>query len=361
MDKTLYAELQKALEAKPKESHSPLEEVAHVQPRLRERGFESLSTSTLVVVAGGHGSRLGYLKPKGCFPVTSVHQRTLFELLARRVLAASERVGVRLEMALMTSQENHAETERFFHEQGRFGLEKEQLHFFQQEQLPFLDLEGAPLRTPSGEVAYGPNGNGGALRRLVEVGLWERWASQGIERIHFLPIDNALALPFDPELIGYHVERGNEVSLKAMRRSSCHEKVGVLVESGGRVGVVEYSESSLEFERYPYANLSLFCFEMDFVKRVSQKRLPLHAVRKWVHGGWAWKFEEFIFDVLAFSKQTGVLLAPREENFAPLKEASDLPHVQEALLRYDSKLFKAVTGEMPPPAPFELPESFYYR
>ncbi|MGZ0173659.1 MAG: hypothetical protein ACKVHE_29420 [Planctomycetales bacterium] len=48
----------------------------------------------VVIVAGGHGSRLGFTGPKGCFPNGPVVGTTLFQTLLEKVLASSRKCGV---------------------------------------------------------------------------------------------------------------------------------------------------------------------------------------------------------------------------------------------------------------------------
>jgi UDP-N-acetylglucosamine/UDP-N-acetylgalactosamine diphosphorylase len=152
-----------------------------------------------------------------------------------------------------------------------------------------------------------------------------------------------LADPFDAELIGYHRSTSNEVTIKSIAREDPTESVGVLVRSGGKVRVVEYSEIP-DAERFALdingalkhkcANISLFALTMDFVQKVGiedDERMPYHLALKAVHflnadgvsvkaaRPIAWKFEKFIFDFLALTKSVGVIVYPREQCYAPLK------------------------------------------
>lgn len=330
-----------------------------------------------LIVAGGQGTRLGFSGPKGMFPVTLVQKKTLFQLLCERVRAASIQAERSLPLAVMTSPDNDQIIRDYFHQQRYFGLQESQVDFFAQGILPLLDDNGNPFRNDRGLLATGPDGNGASLAAFCAAGIASRWQAQGVRALSFLQIDNALGDPFDAELLGYHVRNQFDITLKAVWRDDPLEKVGVVVRREDKVQVVEYTEMS-EAERlartpegqlrHRCANLSMFCFSLDFVQHVGKQELPWHLAHKAVkseHGEMmAWKFEKFIFDVLLYSRSTGVLVVPRERCFAALKNrsgADSLQTVQQGLLRYDREVYAKIFGRAPPSdAPLELAPSFYY-
>src|SRR6185437_13993415 len=161
------------------------------------------------------------------------------------------------------------------------------------------------------------------------------------------PIDNPLADPFDTELVGFHARQNNEVTLKAVFRHDPQEKMGVICLKNRKIGVQEYSELPSDSTRFELANTSLFCLSMDFIKTVSQKILPWHLARKTatVLASTAksyaaettkiWKFETFLFDMLDHAQNVSVLVYPREQTYAPLKNSTgdnSLSTLQSALL-----------------------------
>lgn len=316
-----------------------------------------------LVVAGGQGTRLGFEGPKGMFAITSCMHKSIFQLLAEKVGAAGELAGRRLPVAFMTSQTNDLATRQHFADHQFFGLDESQVFFFKQLELPFLDAQGKPLLRPDGSMAMGPDGNGGSLEAFCEAGLAEIWRNQGIQAMTFLPIDNPLADPFDAELIGFHARWKDEVTIKAVERKSASERVGTLVQTKEGLRVVEYSElSEKDRQGHRYANISCFCFSLDFVQRVK--------VTQW-HKAWkrvsetkdAWKFERFIFDVLPQANEVHVLVYDRAHCFAPLKNAlgeDSVETVRMALLQADRKAYEAVSCLKAPSHVFEVHPKFYY-
>lgn len=327
-----------------------------------------------LLVAGGQGTRLSHKAPKGTFPVSNVTSKSLFQLFAEKVKAAGVLAKRPLQLAIMTSPKNHAETLAFFQAHDNFGLEDGQLHFFTQTELPFLDVQGHLLLQTDGSLAKGPDGNGYALAAFKDSGLWDLWQQQGIEYLSFNLVDNPLGEPFDAELVGFHSQNDCEMTIKCVEKSFPEERVGLIVATENGPRIAEYSEMP-ESERlalledgllkHRCANISLFCLSMDFVNKASSKTLPWHLAYKAIQAGgpFAWKFESFIFDIMAYEPKLKAVLYPREQIFAPLKNDSgqdSLQTVQSALLKRDCAILAEICGGPVETGMIELDQQFYY-
>lgn len=321
-----------------------------------------------LLVAGGQGTRLGFNGLKGCFPFTPATNQTLFQYFAEKVKAASARYGHPLRMAVMTSKENHDATVRYFTSNHFFGCSPSQFSFFPQGELPMLLDDGTP-------IGMGPDGNGACIEALFDSRVGETWIKEGIEYATFILVDNPLADPFDAALIGAHIQNGAEASIKCIKRVNLDEKLGILVadsENPTIPRVLEYTEvPKLDWEKrdpeenfvFEAGNISLFCFSMPFLKRVSLEELPLHPALKKVGTVFAWKFEKFIFDILPFSHSTQALLYPREMTFSPIKNKEgdhSLENAQKALSFKDRKVLEEITGTPIPSSVLEIAPSFHY-
>lgn len=334
-----------------------------------------------VVLAGGQGSRLNYQGPKGCFPISKIKKKSLFQLLAEKVLAASKLAHQDLPLAIMTSPINHHATKSFFASHDYFHLHPEQVDFFCQPMWPFLSASGNLFLEDEGHIALGPNGNGCVANRLLATGIWHKWEKAGIEMVCIIPIDNPLALPFDLELCGFHHEGHQDVTIKAIARQTPAEDVGVLVKHphSNQTFIIEYSSIPQQERialdahgqlKYRLANIGLYCVSMPFLYHAAQHRLPIYNVLKQVKQiGFqqkepAWKFEEFIFDLFQYSQHCETLVFPREECFAPLKNISGScspESVQEALSVREKHIFHQLTGKyIDSNTLFELEADFYY-
>jgi UDP-N-acetylglucosamine/UDP-N-acetylgalactosamine diphosphorylase len=310
-----------------------------------------------VILAGGQGSRLGKGGPKGAIPVSVLQEKSLFQLLLERVLYAGIKYKKALHVAIMVSSYNRKETELFLERHAFFGLQAEQVHIFQQEDLPFFDEEGNVL------AKQGPSGNGRSLHLFYQSKAGEKFQQIGIDYLQVVPVDNALADPFDAAFIGFLASRKLDACLKAIRWGKETENMGVLASENGALRVIEYSEKGEG--TFFFANTGLFAFSMDFIRRLAteKKGLPLHAAFKKVDGVFVWKFEYFLFDVLLFTKKIAVLVRPRLSCFSPLKngEGKDsFATVKQDLLQRDKERYKEITGGKEREGKIELCPSCYY-
>lgn len=345
----------------------------------REAGMRAISSGQVgcIILAGGMGTRLGWNGPKGTFPTSLIRKASLFQLFAEKTKAASKQAGNNLPLAIMTSPLNHKTTTDFFNKNNLFGLSQQQLTFFEQKMIPFLDQNENLFLEKKGSIAQGPSGNAFACKGLTSSGLGNKWKAQGIRSVIVIQIDNPLADPFDAELIGFHLRQKAEISLKCTTRRDADEKVGVLAERNGKSCVVEYFDlpEPMRSARnangeliYHCANLSIFCFSIDFLLAGANIPLPLHSTLKPAKSienpnQLSWKFEYFLFDLLPYAKKVSVLLAPRATCFAPLKNREGLDSietVQSALKKRDHDRIQEVTGHAVPDIPLELAQDFYY-
>ncbi|WP_158227835.1 UTP--glucose-1-phosphate uridylyltransferase [Estrella lausannensis] len=358
-------------------------------PKLKQEGRKALSEGKVgaLIVAGGQGTRLGFDHPKGMYQVTAARRKSLFQLLAEKTKACGMMVNRELPLSIMTSKENEAETKRYFHNNHLFELSESQIGFFTQNSLPLLDTQGRLFLEEKGRIAFGPDGNGSALNCFAKSPLYKAWKESGVRYVVFSLIDNPLADPYDMELVGRAMQTGADVVIKAVERSGTEEKVGILAEVDGKVGVIEYTEFPKDLWNqkgkdrallYNFANISLFCLSMEFIKKAGEdlfEKMPLHKAFKAVpyldsFGGvvkpnhpFAWKFERFIFDFLPFAENVEIVVYPRSVCFSPLKNAegeASPETVKQDLTSLDRSVLRNLFGEEPPQEIVEIAQDFYY-
>ncbi|MBX7250506.1 MAG: UTP--glucose-1-phosphate uridylyltransferase, partial [Candidatus Promineofilum sp.] len=91
-----------------------------------------------LLVAGGQGTRLGFDKPKGMFPVGPLSGKTLYQWFAEQLRCRCAEARRSISYFMMTSNATHNETLDFFKENGFFGLVKDDVFMFQQGLLPAI-------------------------------------------------------------------------------------------------------------------------------------------------------------------------------------------------------------------------------
>ena len=310
----------------------------------RETGEAALGAGRVAAftVAGGQGTRLGYDGPKGTFPVTPITKQSLFEVFAHKIRATGERYGQPLHWFIMTSHLNHQATEAFFREHEFFGLDENRVHFFRQGRMPAVDFAGKILLSAPDQIALSPDGHGGSLRALEKSGSLDLMEREGADVLSYFQVDNPLVRCVDPEFIGFHLQRGSEMSSKMLPKAFPEEKLGHFCLLDGRLVVVEYSDLPAEMQRerdengrlrFVAGSIAIHLLDRDFVRRMAGGALPFHRadkkiptidsngdpVKPEVPNGI--KFETFVFDALPFAANPLVIETSRDDEFAPVKNA----------------------------------------
>jgi UDP-N-acetylglucosamine/UDP-N-acetylgalactosamine diphosphorylase len=344
-------------------------------------------------VAGGQGTRLGFDGPKGTFPVTPVAGKTLFQVFAEKILAASRRYGRPIPWFIMTSDINHDATVAFFEEHRHFGLDPAGVRFFSQGLMPAVTPEGKILLSAPDQIALSPDGHGGSLRALVRNGCTARMEELGIDLLSYFQVDNPLVRPLDPAFLGFHLLEESEASSKTCLKAYPEEKVGVFVSRDGVLEVLEYSDLPAELVqardadgqiRFRAGSIAIHVFSRALVERMGAAedpalRLPFHLARKKVptvddqgnpvepEAPNGIKFEMFVFDALPFARNPLVVETARSEEFSPVKNAAgnDSPQTcREDQLRQFARWARAAGHDVPvdatglPDFPFEISPLF---
>jgi UDP-N-acetylglucosamine/UDP-N-acetylgalactosamine diphosphorylase len=110
---------------------SPIPLKPDTDPQDTSAGEAALSRGEVgvLLVAGGQGSRLGFDKPKGMFPIGPVSGKSLFQLHAEKVFALGRRYGKPIPFLIMTSSATHSDTEAYFSRTPLLRIE-ERAHLF---------------------------------------------------------------------------------------------------------------------------------------------------------------------------------------------------------------------------------------
>ena len=313
------------------------------------------------LVAGGQGTRLGWRGPKGTYPATCVTGKPLFRVFAEQLMAAERRWGVRIPWFVMTSEANHADTERFFEDNRWFGRPRTDTMLFPQGMVPSVSLDGRVLLEHAWLPALNPDGHGGALKALRSAGALDHMQASGIEHLSYFQVDNPNVRVIDPLFLGLHVaapDSSAEMSSKSVLKRDVTEKVGVFVKAP-RLTVLEYSDAPREISEardadggilYGEGSIAIHVIGVDFIRKLTDhplgSMLPWHRAIKKVPfvdpatGARvepaepnAIKLESFVFDALHEAEGPIVLRTDRVEEFAPIKNASgeDSPATSKAI------------------------------
>ncbi|ARN56087.1 UTP--glucose-1-phosphate uridylyltransferase [Sedimentisphaera salicampi] len=325
------------------------------------------------VVAGGQGTRLGFGGPKGCYPVSPVKNKTLFQIFAETILFANRKYGAKIPWYVMTSPLNHNATVQAFEENNYFGLDKNDVYMFEQGTMPNFQFDGKIFLSEKDEIAKSPDGHGGSLKALYARGAVADMQKRGIEHLSYFQVDNPLIQIMDPLFIGLHAKADAEMSSKALIKGYPKEKVGNFCLVNGRVNVIEYSDlpdeeaekknpdGSLVFQ---LGSIAIHIISRSFIEDINSEgfALPFHrAVKKIPHVNKVGekvkpeekngiKLETFVFDALPMAGESVILETLREEEFAPVKnkEGVDSPAVtREMMTERAAKWLEAAGVDIP--------------
>ena len=303
------------------------------------------------VVAGGQGTRLGFEGPKGDFPISPVKNKTLFQIFAEYIAAASKKFNAVCPWYIMTSPLNHVRTEEIFRSNNYYGLDQKNVFLFQQGTMPNFSPDGKVLMADKADLSSSPDGHGGSLKALYKSGAIEDMKRRGVEFISYFQVDNPLINIFDPLFIGLHVLDKAEMSSKALIKTGPYEKVGNFCLVDGRLTIIEYSDlpDELAEKRNPddsltikLGSIAIHIINRSFVERLNAHgfSLPLHkALKKIPHidergeplepsepNGV--KLESFVFDAVPLASKSIILETLRPEEFAPTKNVTGVDSVE---------------------------------
>ena len=321
----------------------------------------------VVTMAGGQGTRLGYIAPKGTFKIGGGIDKSLFEALSDTIKEARDRYNVSIPWYIMTSRENNNATEKFFEKNDFFGLPYEDVKFFKQGELPMVNTEGKLLLDETGLIKLAADGHGGVFESLYKNGYLEDMKNRGIERVFISGVDNVLAGLVDPIAVGLSIDRGTLATGKSVVKRSPSERVGVFCKKNNRPYVIEYTEITdrMANERdsegeliYGESHILTNLFNIKALENISHNKLPYHSAFKKVkymnangeivkpESPNGYKFESFIFDAFETLEDMSILRVKREDEFAPLKNAEGEDSPNTATELYKNFLLRKENGEI---------------
>ncbi|XP_072946970.1 UDP-N-acetylhexosamine pyrophosphorylase [Epargyreus clarus] len=343
-------------------------------------GFEEISAGRVgvLLLAGGQATRLGFGHPKGMYDVGLPSHKTLFQIQAERILRvqqmAAEYTGKEGSIVwyIMTSEHTMRPTADYFKSHSYFGLNEENIVFFEQGTLPCFDFDGKIILDSKSHISSAPDGNGGLYRSLKTQGVLNDITRRGVRHLHAHSVDNILIKVADPVFIGYCKSKNADCAAKVVQKSTPSEPVGVVCRVNGHYKVVEYSELTDEAaERrnpdgrltFSAGNICNHYFSSDFLVKICdyESKLKLHVAKKKIPYVDAdgvrqkpsepngIKMEKFIFDVFEFAEKFICLEVARDVEFSALKNADsvkkDCPSTaREDLLRLHRKYIREAGG-----------------
>lgn len=185
-----------------------------------EQGLKHIGEAAFVLVAGGLGERLGYNGIKIALPTELVTGRCFLGLFVDFLLAYQQRARaapgasatLTVPLAIMTSDDTHAQTVKLLEEHKNFGMEDGQILLIKQEKVPAM-VNSQALFALEDDDAYAiqtkPHGHGDVHMLLFRHPSQpaKTWAQQGKKHVFFFQDTNGLVFRALLPLLGVAVER----------------------------------------------------------------------------------------------------------------------------------------------------------
>ena len=311
----------------------------------------------VVTMAGGQGTRLGHKGPKGTFKVSvNGQEKYLFQIIVESLQKAIEEYGVAIKWYIMVSSENEKDTKTFLKEHNYFGYPEEKVKFFVQVNLPLIDTNGQFIIDKNKLIKEASDGNGSIYESLKRCKILDDMKQSGIEWIFVGGVDNILLKIIDPILTGITIKENNIIASKSVVKKDPRERVGVFCKIDGKPGVIEYTElpekmAVMRDEKgeliYGEVNILSHLYSIKALEQLADVKLPYHVAFKKanfldenekfveVSEPNAYKFESFIFDAFKNYEDMSILRVKREDEFAPIKNATGSDSPETAIKLYE--------------------------
>jgi UTP--glucose-1-phosphate uridylyltransferase len=309
---------------------------------LAKRGTAALRAGELavVVLAGGMATRFGG-EVKGAVDV--LPGKSFLQLKLEGVRRVGQAAGKPVPFCVMTS---FATTEGIRTHLKERGLEGPDVHLFEQGVSLRLTPKGELYRDPAGQVSFYAPGHGDFFVAFRQSGLLPTLRAQGVRHVFWSNVDN-LGATLDPRVVGYHLEKGVDLTAEVTAKNP-GDKGGTPVVADGRLRLLEGLRfpPSVDQSRYPELSLNTFTFALDGLDR--DVPLTPHLVSKKVDGQDVLQVETISCEATEAVDAAGrplfslaVLRVPREGpegrfyegRFYPVKDRADLEKVAARLAR----------------------------
>lgn len=310
----------------------------------------------VVTLAGGQGTRLGFNGPKGAFKLDiDKNGKYIFEILIDKLKKAKQDYGVEINWYLMTSISNNEQTIKFFEEHNYFGYNREKIKFFKQKSIPVIDEQGNLLIDKDFNIKKSSDGNGSVFKSLKATGMIDDMEQNGIKWIYICNVDNILVNMVDSVFLGLVIDKNARSASKSMKKSTPDEKVGIFCKKNGKPAIIEYMDMTQEMIYakkdngellYNESSIGNYLLNIEEIKKISLHDLRYHSAFKkssYIDENLqeiipekpnTYKFEKFIFDGFEYLDNMVIMSVNRNEEFAPVKNATGVDSPETAIKLY---------------------------
>lgn len=332
-----------------------------------------LEKSCLLILAGGQGTRLDTLIPKGMveIPLNNEITTTLFKLHFEKIMNINMKYEIKSNIIILCSEFTRKATEEYISSIYPYNV----IYINQENEFCF-NFNNEPIyKDENKTIQSSPNGNGGIFDTLEKNNIFNYFNERNIEILNVISVDNAKVNLLDfkvlklfyetpnyelPSILISHFNSINELKYdiisKGVQRNE-KEQAGIFITENNKLIIKEYSEFTKEFEETikenTLINICNHYFSIKFLikNKLNFKELEFHkAIKKIPYYDFnlkklidpkqpnGIKKEKFIFDIFKLTNNLRNIIfeVKREEEFLPLKnkdgDIDSLKSVKEGLL-----------------------------
>lgn len=329
--------------------------------KLETKGIKAIKSGVIGVItlAGGQGSRLGFQGPKGTFCIDTTPKKSLFEILCNYIKTASFEYNVNIPWYIMTSTENYFDTINFFEQNNFFGYDPYNVIFFNQENMPIIDVNGNLVLSEIYKINFASNGNGNLFYSLKKRNLLKDMEQKNLQWLFVGGVDNILLDPLDPVFIGYTINSNFEIGSKTLFKDNPSDKSWIFARKNNMPAIVDCENFTEEISKlvdkngnflYRETNMLAHLFSINSLNKMSNIQLPYHrAFRKnaFINDEGMkeipdkpniYKFEQFVFDAFSHFDNIALFRVNKDDEFAPIKSFTGPYNPEDACNKYLQKI-----------------------
>ena len=281
--------------------------------------------------------------------------------MAENIMESNKKYNIIIPWYIMTSDENNNQTQEFFKINDFFGYPKEKIHFFKQDKLPLIDINGKLILQEPFLIKEASNGNGNVFKSMQKYKIIEKLEKDGIKWISFGGIDNVLLKNIDPLFLGLTIGNNMQIGSKSVFKKEPLEKTAVYCKKDGKPAILDYDNISLELSESKISNTDIYLYReanmlshimnIDAIKKVANIELKYHrafkknafvnfeGVKQVPDKPNTFKFENFIFDAFSYFDDMLLLRVNENEEFAPIKDFTGIYNPDTAIEKYEKIKF----------------------
>lgn len=310
----------------------------------------------VITVASGQGSRLGFNGPKGTYVLDTNPRKSLFEIVCDYLKTAYSKYKIYIPWYIMTSTSNYFDTINFFEQNNYFDYDRNNITFFNQENLPIIDVNGKLVLSEIYKINLASNGNGNLFSSLKRANLIKSMEQKKLQWLFVGGVDNVLLNPLDSVFIGYTIDSKYEVGSKTLFKSNPSDPSWIFARRDKKPAIVDCENFTEELSKitdnkgnylYRETNMLAHLFSLNAIKKMSNVKLSYHrAFRKnaFVNEEGMkqvpdkpniYKFEQFVFSAFSYFDNIALLRVNTEKEFAPIKDFNGPHNPEVATQKYE--------------------------